>query len=212
MKLPMSVLSIIERALNAYLKLDGEAFEREAQLAGKVVALHIKVLDIRLYFDISESDIQVLGEYGGEADATISGSLTSLVRLSQSEDSASMMLESDVEIKGDMRMAESFSRLLSDASIDWEEILSKWVGDPAAYQTGKAVRLSNGWIKESVHSMKENTSEYLSEETRVVAAEAEVDLYMKDVDELRFAVERLEARIKVLEAKHQTALDKDAND
>ena len=201
MKLPMSLLSLVERALNTYLRLDGEAFSRESALEGKVVALHIKGLDITLYFDIATNDIQVLGEYGGVPDATISGSIGGLASLSQSEDSASAMLESDVEIHGDMRVAEAFSRLLSEASIDWEEILSKWFGDPVAHQTGKAVRLSNGWIKDSVESMKANTSEYLSEESRVVAAEAEVEMYMEDVDELRFAVERLEARIKQLEAK-----------
>ena len=212
MKLPMSLLSLVERALNGYLHLDGEAFSREALLEGKVVALHIKVLDITLYFDIASDDIQVLGEYGGTPDATISGSIAGLVKLSQSDDSASAMLESDVEIHGDMRIAEAFSRLLSEASIDWEEILSKWFGDPAAHQTGKAVRLSNGWIKDSVESMKSNTSEYLSEESRVVAAEAEVEMYMEEVDNLRFSVERLEARIKLLEAKSSAASqDKDSD-
>lgn len=211
MKLPMSLLSVIERALNAYLHLDGEAFSREPVLEGKVVALHIKILDITLYFDIAENDIQVLGEYGGTPDATISGSVSALVRLSQSDDSASAMLESDVEIHGDMRVAEAFSRLLSEASIDWEEILSKWFGDPAAHQAGKAVRLSSGWIKDSVESMKANSSEYMSEEARVVAAEAEVEMYMEDVDQLRFAVERLEARIKLLESKLANSPEKDSD-
>lgn len=211
MKLPMSLLSLVERALNTFLKLDGEALSRESQLAGKVVALHIKVLDITLYFDIASDDIQVLGEYGDTPDATISGSIAGLVRLSQSEDSASSMLESDVEIHGDMRVAEAFSRLLSDASIDWEEILSKWVGDSAAHQTGKAVRLSNGWIKDSVESMKANTSEYLSEEARIVAAEAEVEMFMEEVDDLRFAVERLDARLKLLEARRSASPDKDSD-
>jgi len=211
MKLPMSLLSLVERALNAYLHLDGEAFSRASELEGKVVALHIKVLDITLYFEISSDDIQVLGEYGGTPDATISGSLAGLVRLSQSDDSASVMLDSDVEIHGDMRIAEAFSRLLSEASIDWEEILSKWVGDPTAHQTGKAVRLSNSWIKDSVDSMKANTSEYLSEESRVVAAEAEVEMYMEEVDQLRFSVDRLEARIKLLEARRNKSPDKDSD-
>ena len=202
---------MVERALNGFLHLDGEAFSRESILEGKVVALHIKVLDITLYFDIAADDIQVLGEYGGIPDATISGSVAGLARLSKSDDSASAMLESDVEIHGDMRVAEAFSRLLSEASIDWEEILSKWFGDSAAHQTGKAVRLSNGWIKDSVESMKANTSEYLSEESRVLAAEAEVEMYMEEVDDLRFAVERLEARLKLLEARRNVSPNKDSD-
>ena len=35
------------------------------------------------------------------------------------------MLKSDVEIDGDMHVAETFSAILKDVDIDWEELLSK---------------------------------------------------------------------------------------
>lgn len=201
MKLPVLLLALLERTLNAYLRLDGEAFSRSQSLQGKVIALHIKGLDWTLYCLPGANDIQVMAEYGGEPDATISGSLGSLITLSQSEDSASAMLESDVEIKGDLQTAQAFSRLLSEASIDWEEMLSRIVGDIPAYQAGSAVRSGNEWVKESAEAMKLNTAEYLSEESRLVAAEAEVDEFIESVDELRMGADRLEARINALQAR-----------
>lgn len=201
MKLPVLFLALLERALNAYLKLDGEAFSRSRALEDKVIALHIKTLDWTVYCLPGGGDIQVMGDYVGIADATIAGSLGSLIKLSQSDDSASAMLESDVEIKGDLRTAQAFSRLLSDASIDWEELLSHWVGDIAAYQAGSAVRSSNEWVKESAEAMKLNTAEYLSEESRLVVAEAEINEFIETVDTLRMATDRLAARIAVLKAR-----------
>lgn len=201
MKLPVAILAMVESALNAYLRLDGEAFENIGSLQGKVVCLHIKGLGVELYSLIGTEDIQVLGEYAGTPDATISGSLASLARLSYSQDRASVMLESDVEIMGDMRVAEGFSRLLSEASIDWEELLSKVVGDIPAYQVGSTVRKGNEWFGESAEAMKLNTAEYLSEESRIVPAKAEVAMYMEAVDDVRMAADRLDARIKQLEAK-----------
>lgn len=202
MKLPVLFLALLERALNTYLRLDGEAFDRAQSLQGKVVALHIKSLEWTLYCLPGTDDIQVMGEYGGEPDATISGSLGSLISLSQSEDSASAMLESDVEIKGDLHTAQAFSRLLSEASIDWEEMLSQWVGDIPAHQAGNAVRSGNEWLKESADAMKLNTAEYLSEESRMVAAEAEIDEFIDEVDELRMAADRLAARVTALQARY----------
>ena len=201
MKLPVAILAMVESALNAYLRLDGEAFENIGSLQGKTVCLHIKGLGVELYSLIGTEDIQVLGEYAGTPDATISGSLASLARLSYSQDRASVMLESDVEIMGDMRVAEGFSRLLSEASIDWEELLSKVVGDIPAYQVGSTVRKGNEWFGESAEAMKLNTAEYLSEESRIVPAKAEVAMYMEAVDDVRMAADRLDARIKQLEAK-----------
>ena len=201
MQLPVSVVAVVEKALNAYLKLDGEAFDNSQLLRDKIILLHITGLAIDLYSVVGSEDIQVLGEYAGTPDATISGSLGSLVRLGTSEDSASAMLESDVEISGDLRVAEGFSRLLSEASIDWEELLSKLIGDIPAYQTGSTVRKGNEWVAQTADAMKQNVAEYLSEESRMVPAKAEVKGFMEEVDVIRMDADRLEARIKLLEAK-----------
>ena len=201
MELPVALLAIIERSLNAYLRLDGEAFGKSKSIRDKIIQLHIKGLDIDLFSLVGAEDIQVLGEYAGTPDATISGSIAGLVRLSQSEDSASAMLESDVEILGDMRVAEGFSRLLSEASIDWEELLSGVVGDIPAYQVGSTVRKGNEWIAETNDAMKSNVAEYLSEESRMVPAKAEVSGFMEAVDDLRMAADRIEARVKLLQGK-----------
>ena len=115
------------------------------------------------------------------------------------------MLESDVEITGDMRAAEGFSRLLSESSIDWEELLSKIIGDIPANQAGNTVRKGNEWVAETVDAMQNNVAEYLSEESRVVAAKAEVNGFMEAVDDLRMVADRLEARIKLIETNHAVA-------
>jgi ubiquinone biosynthesis protein UbiJ len=80
-------------------------------------------------------------------------------------------------------------------------MLSRWVGDIPAHQAGSAVRSGNEWIKESADAMKLNTAEYLSEESRLVAAEAEVDEFIDSVDEVRMAADRLDARINALQAR-----------
>ena len=198
MQLPVTILALIESALNAYLRLDGEALDNCAALKGKIIALNLKGPALTLYFLPGTRDIQVLGEYAGEPDATIRGSVGGLMRLGASSDSASTLLETDVEILGDLRSAEAFSQILSEASIDWEDILSKWIGDAAAFQVGSAFRSLNGWLKESTESVRLNTSEYLSEESRVLPAEAEVREYMDEVDDLSMAVDRLTARLNAL--------------
>ena len=201
MELPVSLLAMIEKALNTYLHLDGEAFAKNTNLHNKLIQLHIKGLDVDLYSLVGSDDIQVMSEYQGTPDATISGSVASLIRLSASKDSAKAMLESDVDISGELRVAEGFSRMLSEASIDWEELLSKVVGDIPAYQAGSTVRAGNGWLTETSEAMKRNTAEYLSEESRMVPAKAEVNGYMEAVDDVRMSIDRLEARINLLESK-----------
>jgi ubiquinone biosynthesis protein UbiJ len=202
-KIPTPLLSAVETAINAWLKLDSETLPRFVELNGKIIRLHITGLDFNLYFFPSTSGIQVLGNYpsekaGGIVDATIHGSPMALIRLGTSNNAGETMLKSDVEIDGDMKVAETFSAILKEVDIDWEELLSKLVGDIVAHQAGQVARGASGWFKETVEAMKLNTGEYISEESKLSPADAEVQHYMEQVDNIRMDVDRLSARVSNL--------------
>jgi len=205
-QIPLPFLSAIETAFNAWLKLDGETLPRFAELDDKIIRFHITGLDLNLYFLPATSGIQVLGSYpneeqGGIVDATIHGSPIALIRLSTSDNAGEAMLKSDVEIEGDMQVAEKFSTILRDVNIDWEELLSKLVGDIVAHQAGQATQNVTGWLKDTREAMQQNTAEYLSEESGLAPAEAEINEFVEQVDDIRMDVDRLEARIKLLQNK-----------
>lgn len=203
MKIPTPLLSAVETAINAWLKLDSETLPRFAELNGKIIRLHITGLDFNLYFFPSTSGIQVLGNYpdeeaGGIVDATIHGSPMALIRLGTSTNAGETMLKSDVEIDGDMHIAETFSTILKEVDIDWEELLSKLVGDIVAHQAGQVARGASDWFKETVDAMKLNTGEYISEESKLSPADAEVRYHMDQIDDVRMAVDRLAVRVNLL--------------
>jgi len=202
-KIPTPLLSAVETAINAWLKLDSETLPRFAELNGKIIRLHITGLDFNLYFFPSTSGIQVLGNYpdeeaGGIVDATIHGSPMALIRLGTSTNAGETMLKSDVEIDGDMHIAETFSTILKEVDIDWEELLSKLVGDIVAHQAGQVARGASDWFKETVDAMKLNTGEYISEESKLSPADAEVRYHMDQIDDVRMAVDRLAVRVNLL--------------
>ncbi len=200
MKIPVVLLASIETAFNAWLKLDAEALPRLSTLSGKIICLHLTGLDIKLYFLPSDKGVEVLGSYpeDGEIDATIHGSPLALMRLSTSENAGEALLKSDVEIEGDTRVSETFSAILREVDIDWEELLSKLVGDLFAHQTGDVVRSASSWLKESAKAMQLNTGDYLSEETKMTPTDSEINYYLDQVDETRMNVDRLEARVNNL--------------
>ncbi|MEB8431775.1 SCP2 sterol-binding domain-containing protein [Cocleimonas sp. KMM 6892] len=203
MKLPIPFLSAIETAINTWMKLDGESLEKLKPLEGKIIRFHITGLELNLYFLPAVAGISVLGNYpeekeGGMVDATIHGSPMALIRLSTAENSGETLLKSDVEIDGDMRIAEKFSAVLREIDIDWEEHLSRLVGDIVAHQAGQFIRGASRWLNETNDAMKMNTAEYINEEAKLSPADAEVKYYMDQVDDLRMGVDRLDARISNL--------------
>ena len=206
MQIPITILGAIETAINTWLKLDESTLPRFSELDGKIIRFHITGLDLNLYFLPTPAGIQVLGNYpseedGGVVDATIHGSPMSLIKLSTSSNSGEALLKSDVEIEGDTHVAKTFSAILREVDIDWEEHLSRLVGDVVAHQAAQASQSVSNWLKEGFDTIKNNTAEYLRDDAKLTPEDEEVSAFMNQIDDIRMNVDRLEARINLLKNK-----------
>jgi ubiquinone biosynthesis protein UbiJ len=201
-----ALTTTLETAFNTWLQLDaqthGTALSQLQALQGKLVCLHISNPDLHLYFLPTRDSVHVTTEYAAAPDVTIHGSALALMRLPNAEDTGKAMLENGIRLEGDMGLGNRFSQILREVDIDWEELLSRSVGDILAHQMGQVVRNAKGWLHDTAHAMRLNTQEYLQEESRVVPADAELRQYLDAVDTLRMDTDRLEARLKRLEASH----------
>ncbi len=177
----------------------GNARSRLQALQGKLICLHISNPDVQLYFLPTADQVRVTTRYAAAPDVTIHGSALGLMRLSASNDAGKAMLEHGIKIDGDMGLGNHFSQILREIDVDWEELLSRAVGDVVAHHLGQVVRNAQGWLGDSSHAMRLNTQEYLQEEARLVPADAEIRQYLDAVDTLRADTDRLEARLKRLE-------------
>lgn len=195
MQLSISVLASIETSLNAWLRLDKKTLPKFNNMQGKIICLHIRGLELKLYFLPDKNDIAVMGNYAGDPDTTIKGAPMTLMRLGMSTNSGKTLLESDASIEGDTQLGAEFSRILSEVEIDWEDLLSKFVGDIIADEIGQVAYNSREWAQDRHQALRTNTSEYLLEDAQLTPATEEVNYYLDQVDELRMSVDRLEAKI-----------------
>jgi ubiquinone biosynthesis protein UbiJ len=197
-----ALTAALETAFNTWLKLDadthGNALAKLQALQGKLICLHVTNPDLRLFFMPAGDTVRVTTDYAATPDVTIHGSALALMRLSSATDTGRATLENGIQIDGDMALGNHFSQILREVDIDWEELLSRAVGDVLAHQMGQAARNTKGWLDSSAHAMRLNTKEYLQEETRILPAEAELKAYLDAVDTVRMDADRLEARVKRL--------------
>ncbi len=192
----------MEAAFNAWLKLDekthGNARQRLQALQGKLIHLRLTNPGFDLYFLPTTEQVRISAHYDSPADVSIQGSALAFMRLSQADDSGKAMLENGIKIEGDLGLGTEFSKILREIDVDWEELLAQAVGDTVAHQAGQLARNTQGWVDQSAQAMRLNTQEYLQEESRLLPADAELNYYYEQVDQLRLDTERLEARINRL--------------
>ena len=116
-------------------------------------------------------------------------------------DSAAPQRVERVEITGDAEIAARYRDLLELARPDWEEELSRLVGDLPARRLSLAARAALSWARGVARTARANVAEYLEEESRALVSKPEVEEFLASVDELRETADRVEARLARLERR-----------
>ena len=196
--LPTAATAALEAALNRYLALDPDTLRRMAELEGRVIGLQWHGSGLALYFLPGPGGVQVLSHYEGEADTLLSGSPLALAELGLGGDRERALFSGAVEIRGDTATGQRFQQILAAMDIDWEEHLSRLVGDIAAHQAARLARQGQQYVRHSADTLRQDLGEYLTEEAGLLPARIQVENFLADIDRLRMDTDRLEARVQRL--------------
>lgn len=193
------LLGQLEATLNRNLAASSVARDLCARLNGK--SLRVRLTGLAMEFKIdSYGDRLALTRDASDAaaDATLSGSLLGLMNLLGAQPEAAVRGGS-VHIEGDAEVAQAFRDLLKQARPEFEEELSRYVGDVAAHQAGNFIRGTMQFGKRAADTLAQNLGEYLQEEGRDAAHRIELEEFHAAVDTLRNDVERADAKLALLE-------------
>lgn len=177
------------RALNHVLKSAPLAMERLAKHAGRTAAFHVGPVSVAFTIQTTGEVASAVDGAARDLDVRISPFL--LPRLAAHEEAAFR----EIEMQGDMELAQEVSFLAKNLTWDAEEDLSKFVGDIAAHRIVSTARAFIGWGADSGVRIAQGAAEYWTEEAPLIATRVKVDTFVNGVAELRDAVERLEKRI-----------------
>jgi ubiquinone biosynthesis protein UbiJ len=191
--------SALETGLNQYLSLDEDVSIFLTPIAGKVIAITVLPFNETLYLCPTNDKIQILESYLGDVDATLSGTLSALGLMGLSSTPMRSIFSGNVVIEGDTHVAHKFQQLFDKLDIDLEEKLSMFTGDVIAHKIGELFRSGQNWTGETIETFKLNSKEFLQEETRDLPADAEADILYQQIDETRSDLDRLTARIDLLQ-------------
>lgn len=189
------LLSLLEQAVNRVLEVDPESLERLAELDGRRIALVVHQIEKTLVLCPGADGIRVEPGPGQDADVTLIASPPVIARIAAQGLKDVSYTPGELEIQGDALLAQKFAHILGGLNIDWEELLSQQTGDIPARFISRQVAQALAWTQETHAVMKQNLSEYLLEEARIIASHEDVDEFLGEVDNLRADVDRLAARL-----------------
>ncbi len=208
----IALTGAIETALNRVIALDPPSQKKLAALTGKVIAIELESSPgtplLSLYMLPGEDGIELLSQYGGEADTTLSGTPLALAKMSLAAkvgggkldcpDASEVLFAGDVLIRGDVELGQRFRQILDGLDLDWEEQLSRLTGDIFAHKAGNVVREVGQWWQQAFDTLGRDGSEFMQQESELLPEAAELSQFIAEVDTLRSDLDRLAARVQRL--------------
>ena len=196
--LTQALLAGVELGLNRVLQMDSTALPRLARLSGKVIAVECAAPNLQLFILPSASGLQLAAQWAGEADCQLRAPAASLLRLATSKDKTSILHSPDVSLDGDSAALLELAGILQDLELDWEYELSRWIGPVASHVLGSRLRGASNWAEQSLDSLRLDLKDYLAEETASLVGAREAEARFAELDALKLALDRLEARVERL--------------
>lgn len=189
------ILTNAERVVNKILSLDEYSCAALSALAGKVIKIEVVNTNFAVFILLSDKQVTLQAEYAEDVDVTIKGTPVTLLALI----TAGKTGVADVEINGDVSLAQKFQSILRNIDIDWEEYIAQFSGDLTAHKVANLWRNTSHFVKKSGDTMLLNISEYLRYEKGFLPDKSELAEFNQAVDQLRDEVAVLEKRVARLE-------------
>lgn len=197
-------LQALQFALDRALSLDPNIAPQLHLLEGKSIEMIISPLNVHFYILIQGGRLLLTTKSEQLPDTIIHSSPMGLIRLSLLPSSKMRSLFNDnIQMSGDLELGRDLKKIMDNIDIDWEGHLAHFTGDVVAHHIGKVVRKGRSFGRHYIQSVKQNTQDYLSQETALLTTTAEVEQFNQEVDELRLRTERLIAHFNQWLAQYE---------
>jgi ubiquinone biosynthesis accessory factor UbiJ len=190
-------LATAEAVFNRSIAASSQASALARRLDGTSLQIEIEGMT-RIRAGAFAGRLALVAGEASAADAVISGSVPALLQLLKAG-SPAQPGRVPVQIRGDAEVANLYRELFAAARPDFEEELSRWVGDMPARRLSQMAKSVRGWARRARRTAGENIAEYLQEEGRDLVSKPEAEEFLRAVDVVRETADRIEARLARLE-------------
>ncbi|MFQ7390026.1 MAG: ubiquinone biosynthesis protein UbiJ [Escherichia sp.] len=190
----------IESLLNTFLYRSPALKTARSRLLGKVLRVEVKGFSTSLILVFSERQVDVLGEWAGDADCTVIAYASVLPKLRDRQQLAALIRSGELEVQGDIQVVQNFVALADLAEFDPAELLAPYTGDIAAEGISKALR-GGAKFRITALSASNVVAEAITEEWRMAPGPLEVAWFAEETAAVERAVDALTKRLEKLEAK-----------
>ena len=191
-------ISKFENYVNKILSLDEEMCHALKKINKKIIAFEFINTKMKLYIIPIENGLSIKTKCNGNPDVLIKSTPGNFIRTILSSKIQPPVLLLDMQIEGDIALARDFQDIMSNLKVDFEDPLSRLLGNTLASQIGRFIRKAGNSTFLTAETILLDVSEYLRFELEMLPDELLMGEFCKEVDFLRNETELVSKRIDKL--------------
>ncbi|MER2492686.1 ubiquinone biosynthesis accessory factor UbiJ [Catenovulum sediminis] len=193
------VSGLIEHSINYWLQQSGCDKQVPGKLAGKQFVLQITDLSIALQMHIQHNGkVSVWSPVSEDADCSIITSLSGLIKLQQPEQITRLIKAGEVDIEGDVQLAQAYADWLKGSLIYWQDVLASLTSGPVAHKLTDITQNLNAQGQLFKQNSERAFCNIVWDEKKLAPHPLEMAEFNQAVKTLRQDCDRAQARIQQL--------------
>jgi ubiquinone biosynthesis protein UbiJ len=190
------MIETINKALKIFPKLDPQAISLLQPLKDKSLTVIITDVD---YIITLTSDGQNLFANNNASKNVLQGNLAYIIELLFNKNMQELIMEDKLEYEGSLKDLKEFYKFVEAIDIDIVYKISQATSPSFADTVSKPFFKAKEYLKNSRKESIEDIKDYLTHETGTLISKNEANAFYTQVQELKQAIDRIEAKLNLLQ-------------
>ncbi len=190
------MIETINKALKIFPKLDPQAISLLQPLKDKSLTVIITDVD---YIITLTSDGQNLFANNTASKNVLQGKLAYIIELLFNKNMQELIMEDKLEYEGSLKDLKEFYKFVEAIDIDIVYQISQATSPSFADTVSKPFFKAKEYLKNSRKESIEDIKDYLTHETGTLISKNEANAFYTQVQELKQAIDRIEAKLNLLQ-------------
>ena len=204
MQLPLAALAALENLVNPLLRQviaqAGATAAKLDELQGSCVEIRVAPWGFKVLVLVSSDGLYLHRSLEAEPDAWVEATPQAYLKMATQPAASGVLFTPEVTVGGDTRKLELLQDLISALGLDANDLVTRFSGPLPLAGLQAGLSQLRSWGARASTAAQRDIKDYLEEESGILPGQNSLHVMESSLEELRLDVDRLEARIRLLEA------------
>ncbi|WP_432773461.1 ubiquinone biosynthesis accessory factor UbiJ [Francisella salimarina] len=191
------MIQIIDNVLILLSKLDPQMSSLLLPLNNKTLRVEITDIDFSVTLKVEKSKIHAIDEHSKNV---LKGKLAYILELIFNKNLQKLIIANKLDYQGSLKDLNEFNKFISAIDIDLVYKISEITSPEFAATIAKPFTKAKEYLRTSRQETIVDIKDFLTEEKRTLISQNEINIFYRQVQELKQATDRIEAKLNLLQS------------